>query len=102
MHIYDVRPRKDRRGFDLISEHLPFGAAVVCRGCGPHQLREVLLALAFGNHSLFDESGAVIETHEHAGEIGRSGITLCWSWRTMIACWGLPVSGFETLDEQSP
>jgi hypothetical protein len=69
MHIYDVRPRKDRRGFDLISEHLPFGAAVVCRGCGRHQLREVLLALAFGNHSLFDESGAVIETHEHAGDL---------------------------------
>ena len=25
MHIYEVRPRKDRRGFDLISEALPFG-----------------------------------------------------------------------------
>ena len=25
MHIYEVRPRKDRRGFDLISDALPFG-----------------------------------------------------------------------------
>jgi hypothetical protein len=25
MHFYEVRPRKDRRGFDLISEALPFG-----------------------------------------------------------------------------
>jgi hypothetical protein len=25
MHIYEVRPRKDRRGFDLISGALPFG-----------------------------------------------------------------------------
>jgi len=25
MHIYGVRPRKDRRGFDLISDVLPFG-----------------------------------------------------------------------------
>jgi hypothetical protein len=25
MHVYEVRPRKDRRGFDLISEALPFG-----------------------------------------------------------------------------
>lgn len=25
MHIYELRPRKDRRGFDLISEALPFG-----------------------------------------------------------------------------
>jgi hypothetical protein len=25
MHIYEVRPRKDKRGFDLISDVLPFG-----------------------------------------------------------------------------
>jgi hypothetical protein len=25
MHAYDVRPRKDRRGVDLISDALPFG-----------------------------------------------------------------------------
>jgi hypothetical protein len=25
MHIYELRPRKDRRGFELISEALPFG-----------------------------------------------------------------------------
>jgi len=25
MHTYEVRPRKDKRGFDLISEALPFG-----------------------------------------------------------------------------
>lgn len=25
MHRYEVRPRKDKRGFDLISEQLPFG-----------------------------------------------------------------------------
>ena len=24
-HLYEVRPRKDRRGFDLISDALPFG-----------------------------------------------------------------------------
>jgi hypothetical protein len=23
-HIYEVRPRKDKRGFDLISDALPF------------------------------------------------------------------------------
>jgi hypothetical protein len=26
MHIYEVRPRKDRHGVDLISDALPFGA----------------------------------------------------------------------------
>jgi hypothetical protein len=25
MHRYEVRPRKDKRGFDLVSDHLPFG-----------------------------------------------------------------------------
>lgn len=25
MHVYEVRPRKDRRGFDLLSDALPFG-----------------------------------------------------------------------------
>ena len=25
MHVYDVRPRKDHRGVDLISDVLPFG-----------------------------------------------------------------------------
>jgi hypothetical protein len=37
MHVYEVRPRKDHRRFDLISEALPFGRlwygepnAVIC------------------------------------------------------------------------
>jgi hypothetical protein len=25
MHLYEVRPRKDKRGVDLISDALPFG-----------------------------------------------------------------------------
>jgi hypothetical protein len=25
MHVYEVRPRKDKRGIDLISDVLPFG-----------------------------------------------------------------------------
>jgi hypothetical protein len=25
MHVYEVRPREDHRGFDLISDALPFG-----------------------------------------------------------------------------
>jgi len=25
MHVYEVRPRKDHRGIDLISDALPFG-----------------------------------------------------------------------------
>jgi hypothetical protein len=25
MHVYEVRPRKDKRGVDLVSDMLPFG-----------------------------------------------------------------------------
>jgi hypothetical protein len=25
MHVYEVRPRKDKRGVDVISDMLPFG-----------------------------------------------------------------------------
>jgi len=25
MHVYEIRPRKDHRGVDLISDALPFG-----------------------------------------------------------------------------
>jgi hypothetical protein len=25
VHVYEVRPRRDKRGFDLISDVLPFG-----------------------------------------------------------------------------
>jgi len=25
MHVYEIRPRKDKRGVDLISDVLPFG-----------------------------------------------------------------------------
>ena len=28
MHVYEVRPRKDHRGVDLISDVLPFNDAV--------------------------------------------------------------------------
>ena len=26
LHVYEVRPRRDKRGFDLVSDALPFGA----------------------------------------------------------------------------
>ena len=42
--LYEVRPRKDRRGFDLISDALPLRSALV------------------------DGASTVIETREHAGE----------------------------------
>ena len=40
MHVYEVCPRKDKRGFDLISDQLPFGRAVVRHAGSCNRLRD--------------------------------------------------------------
>jgi hypothetical protein len=66
-HVYEVRPRKDRRGFDRMSDVLPFGR-LWCDGTN---------AIGYAMHysrshdaviRVYDEAGNVIETHEHKGE----------------------------------
>jgi hypothetical protein len=70
-HIYEVRPRWDKRGVDLISDVLPFGRLWYA---GPNA---VLNAIGYAEHRsrshdavirVYDEAGNVIETHEHAGD----------------------------------
>ena len=67
-HIYEVRPRKDHRGVDLISDALPFGRL---------WYEDVSAAVDYAKHSrrshdavirVCDGVGNVIETHEHAGD----------------------------------
>jgi hypothetical protein len=69
--LYEVRPRKDHRGVDLISDALPFGR--VWYGAPNAASNAVGYAKFFGrSHDavirVFDETGNVIETHEHAGD----------------------------------
>jgi hypothetical protein len=68
MHIYEVRPRKDRRGVDLISDALPFGRlwyldAGAAVGYAKFYSRSHDAVIY-----VYDEAGNVIEMHEHAGE----------------------------------
>jgi len=71
MHVYEVRPRKDGRGFDLISDALPFGrlwcggpnAVTNATGYAMHDSRSAEAVIR-----VYDESGNVIETHDHAGD----------------------------------
>jgi hypothetical protein len=56
-HVYEVRPRKDKRGFDLISD------ASNAIGYASHYSRSHGAVIR-----VFDEPGNVIETHEHKGE----------------------------------
>ncbi len=67
MHVYEVRPRKDHRGVNLISDALPFGR--LWYG-GPNAIANA----KFYSRShdalirVYDEAGNVIETHEHKGD----------------------------------
>ena len=71
MHIYEVRPRKDHRGVDLISDALPFGRLWYA------ELNAVSNAIGYSkfysrSHDavirVYDEAGNVIETHQHKGD----------------------------------
>ncbi len=71
MHIYEVRPRKNKRGVDLISEGLPFGrlwygepnAVSNAIGYAEHYSRSQGAVIR-----VYDEAGNAIETHEHTGD----------------------------------
>ncbi len=70
-HIYEVRPRKDKRGVDLISDALPFGRLWYD---GPGAVSNAIgYAEQYSRANdavirVYDEPGNVIETHEHKGD----------------------------------
>ena len=66
-HTYEIRPRKDHRGVDLISDALPFGRlwyenAPDAIGYAAHHIRshDALIRV-------YDEASNMIETHQHRG-----------------------------------
>jgi hypothetical protein len=67
MHVYEVRPRKDHRGVDLISDALPFGR--LWYG-GSEAVSNAVAYTQFYSRShdavirVYDDAGNVIETHE--------------------------------------
>jgi hypothetical protein len=70
-HVYEVRPRKDHRGVNLISDALPFGALWYGE---PDAVANAMSYAKFFSRShdavirVFDDSGNVIETHKHTGD----------------------------------
>jgi hypothetical protein len=71
MHIYQIKPRKDNRGVDLISDALPFGRLWY------GEPNAVSNAIGYAQHSsrsadavirVYDDAGNVIGTHEHKGD----------------------------------
>jgi hypothetical protein len=71
MRAHEVRPRKDRRGVDLISDALPFGrlwygepnAISNAIGYAQHYSRSHNAVIR-----VYDDEGNVIEPHEHKGQ----------------------------------
>jgi hypothetical protein len=70
-HVYEVRPRKDKRGVDLVSDALPFGRLWYD---GPNAASN---AIGYAEHSsrshhavirVYDDARNVIQTHEHKGD----------------------------------
>ncbi|HEV3393433.1 MAG TPA: hypothetical protein VG103_07995 [Chthoniobacterales bacterium] len=70
-HVYEVRPRKDGRGVDLIADALPFGKlwysgpAAVSNAVGYAKSYSRACAVVV---RVFNEVGDLVETHEQAGE----------------------------------
>jgi hypothetical protein len=71
MHVYEVRPRKDHRGVELISDALPY-----CRLWygEPNAISNAIGYAKLYSRShhavirVYDEADSVIETHEHTGD----------------------------------
>jgi len=68
MRSYEIRPRKDKRRFDLLSDALPFGGLWYL---------EVRDAIEYAEHnsrardaviSVYDAAGKLIEVHRHKGD----------------------------------
>jgi hypothetical protein len=68
---YEVRPRKDKRGVNLISDALSFGRLWYGE---PDAISNAVVYAKFYSRShdavirVYDDAGNVIETHEHAGD----------------------------------
>jgi hypothetical protein len=71
--VYEIRPRNDRDGFDLISDRLRRGPIWYA---GPDAVRNAVSFAKYTSRSrsrwaiirVFNEAGNVIETHEHTGD----------------------------------
>jgi hypothetical protein len=64
VHVYEIRPRADKHGFDLISDALPYSPLWYR---GPNAIRDAIAYAKFFSRShdavirVYDEAGDVIE-----------------------------------------
>ena len=68
MHAYEIRPRKDGRGFDLISDTLASGRLWYLE---VHQATDYAKQQSRSHDAVirvYDVAGKVIEVHRHTGD----------------------------------
>jgi len=69
--VYEVRPRKDKRGVGLISDVLPFGRLWYAK---PNAVSNAVDYAKFFSRShdavirVYDDAGKLIETRKHKGD----------------------------------
>jgi len=69
MHVYQVRPRKDHRGVDLISDALPFGRLWYS---GPDDAVDYAKFFSRSHDAVirvYDDAGNVIQTHDSGPDV---------------------------------
>jgi hypothetical protein len=72
-HVYEVRPRNDKLGVDLISDVLPYGALWYAQ---PNTIKNAVRFAKFYSRShdavirVYDSAGNVIAAHEQSGNFG--------------------------------
>ena len=68
-HVYEIRPRADKHGIDLICDALPYSPLWYR---GPNAIRDAIDYAKFYSRlhdvviSVYDEAGTVVERHEQA------------------------------------
>jgi hypothetical protein len=74
IHFYEVRPRKDHRGVDLVSDCIAIRF--------PLWYEDASAGVNYAKHSSksHDEAGNVIKTQEHAGEFKNSKL---WPYQSV-------------------
>jgi hypothetical protein len=68
IHVYEVRPRKDKRGVTLICDALPFGRLWYTKASDAVDYAKFYSRSHDAVIRVYDAAGNVIETHEHAGD----------------------------------
>jgi RimJ/RimL family protein N-acetyltransferase len=90
--VYEVRPRKDKRGVDLISDVLPFGRLWYPEAPDAIEHAKFYSRSHDAVISVYDDAGSVIGAHEHAKEhaldYAKSRVDFSWEaeimWLTAV------------------